>query len=60
VYEQKLAAGDQDAIDSKGVSPVAWRNINPIDKIELTEVTSKVDIGRLPHDITTLISDASH
>ena len=48
VYEQKLAVGDQDAIDFlKGVSPVAWRNINLIGNIEFTGETSKVDIEAL-------------
>jgi hypothetical protein len=48
VYEQKLAAGDQEAIEFiKDVSPVAWRNINLIGKIEFTGKPSKVDIEAL-------------
>jgi TnpA family transposase len=48
VYEQKLAAGDQEAVDFiKGVSPVAWRNVNLIGNIEFTGESSKVDIEAL-------------
>jgi TnpA family transposase len=48
VYEQKLAADDQDAIEFiKDVSPVAWRNINLIGKIDFTGEPSKVDIEAL-------------
>lgn len=45
---QHAAVGDQDAIDFlKGVSPVAWRNINLIGNIEFTGESSKVDIEAL-------------
>jgi hypothetical protein len=48
VYEQKLAASDQDAVDFiKGVSPVAWRNVNLIGKIEFTDESPVVDIDAL-------------
>ena len=48
VYEQKLAAGDQDAIAVlKGVSPVAWQHVNLIGKIEFSTSASKVDIDAL-------------
>ena len=48
VYKQKLAAGDQEAIEFiKDVSPVAWRNINLIGNIDFTGEPSKVDIEAL-------------
>lgn len=48
VYEQKLAAGAQDAVEFlKGVSPVAWRNINLIGNIKFTGEPSKIDIEAL-------------
>jgi hypothetical protein len=48
VYKQKLAAGDQDAIEIiKGASPVAWQNVNLIGKFEFTEENAKVDIDVL-------------
>jgi len=48
VYEQKLAAGDQEAIEFiKDVSPVAWRNINLIGNIDFIGEPSKVDIEAL-------------
>lgn len=48
VYEQKLAAGDQEAIEIiKGTSPVAWQNVNLIGKFEFTEENAKVDIDAL-------------
>ncbi len=48
VYEQKLAADDQDAIEIiKGTSPVAWQNVNLIGKFEFTEENAKVDIDAL-------------
>lgn len=48
VYEQKLAAGDQDALTIlKGVSPVAWQNVNLFGSFEFNPSTSKVDIDAL-------------
>ncbi|MBS3962875.1 MAG: Tn3 family transposase [Methylomonas sp.] len=48
VYEQKLAADDQDAIEIiKGTSPVAWQNVNLIGKFEFTKENAKVDIDAL-------------
>jgi TnpA family transposase len=48
VYKQKLATGDQDAIEIiKGTSPVAWQNVNLIGKFEFTEENAKVDIDAL-------------
>ena len=48
VYEQKLAAGDQEAIAVlKGVSPVAWQHVNLIGKIEFSTSEPKVDIDAL-------------
>jgi hypothetical protein len=48
VYEQKRAAGDQEAIDIiKGTSPNAWRHVNLFGKIEFTEAGPEVDIEAL-------------
>jgi hypothetical protein len=48
VYEQKLAAGDQDALAIlKGVSPVAWQNVNLFGSFEFNPSTSKVDVDAL-------------
>jgi TnpA family transposase len=48
VYEQKLAAGDQEALTIlKGVSPVAWQNVNLFGSFEFNPSTSKVDIDAL-------------
>jgi hypothetical protein len=48
VYEQKLAAGDREAIKLlRGVSPVAWRNIKLIGNFDFTAGTSQVDIEAL-------------
>jgi hypothetical protein len=48
LYEQKLAAGDQEAIAVlKGVSPVAWQHVNLIGKIEFSTSEPKVDIDAL-------------
>src|SRR5208283_1049011 len=48
VYEQKLAAGDKEAIKIlKGVSPVAWRNVNLTGDFDFTTGSSPVDIEAL-------------
>ena len=48
VYEHKLAANDQNAIEIlKGISPVAWRNVNLIGNFDFTTGTSPVDIEAL-------------
>jgi len=48
VYEQKLAAGDQEAIQFlKDVSPVAWRNINLIGNMDFTGEHSIINIEAL-------------
>lgn len=48
VYEQKLAAGDHEAITIlKGISPVAWRNVNLIGNFDFTTGSSPVDIEAL-------------
>jgi len=48
VYEQKLAADDKEAIKIlKGISPVAWRNINLTGNFDFTTDTSPVDIEAL-------------
>jgi len=48
VYEQKLAVGDQDVLNIlKGVSPVAWQNVNLFGSFEFNQSTSKVDIDAL-------------
>src|SRR5271166_483310 len=48
VYEHELAANDQNAIEIlKGISPVAWRNVNLIGNFDFTTGTSPVDIEAL-------------
>src|ERR1035441_3842908 len=48
VYEQKLTAGDQEAIKIlRGTSPVAWRDVNLIGNFDFTTGTSLVDIEAL-------------
>ena len=48
VYEQKQAAGDQEAQTIiKSVSPVAWQNVNLFGSFEFSPLTSKVDIDAL-------------
>jgi TnpA family transposase len=48
VYEQKVAAADLEAIKIlKGISPVAWRNINLIGSFDFTTSSTPVDIEAL-------------
>jgi TnpA family transposase len=48
VYEQKLVAGDLEAIKIlKGTSPVAWRNVNLIGNLDFTTSSTTVDIEAL-------------
>jgi hypothetical protein len=48
VYEQKLAAGDLEAIRIlKSTSPVAWHNINLIGNFDFTANSSPVHIEAL-------------
>ena len=48
VYEQKHAAGDEEAIETlRGVSPVAWRHVNLIGKFEFTAEAPVVDLDAL-------------
>jgi hypothetical protein len=48
VYEQKLAAGDLEAIKIlKGTSPVAWRDIHLIGNFDFTTSSMSVDIESL-------------
>lgn len=48
VYEQKQAAGDQEAMAMvKGISPVAWQHVNLIGKFEFSIAESIVDIDAL-------------
>lgn len=48
MYEQKLAAGDMDAIKVlRSVSPVAWRNVHLIGAFDFTPARSSVDIEAL-------------
>ena len=48
VYEQKVAAGDLEAVKIlKGISPVAWRNVNLIGNFDFTTSSSLVDIEAL-------------
>jgi hypothetical protein len=42
VYEQKVAAADLEAIEIlKGISPVAWRNINLIGNFDFTTSSTR-------------------
>ena len=48
VYEQKLAADDQEAIKILwGTSPVAWRDVNLIGNFDFAARTSQIDIEAL-------------
>jgi hypothetical protein len=48
VYEQKLAVNDQEAIKIlRGISPVAWRDVNLIGNFDFPAGTSRVDIEAL-------------
>jgi TnpA family transposase len=48
VYQQKLAADDQEAIKIlRGTSPVAWRDVNLIGNFDFAARTSRVDIEAL-------------
>ena len=48
VYEQKQAAGDQEAMAMvKGISPEAWQHVNLIGKFEFSTAESIVDIDAL-------------
>jgi TnpA family transposase len=48
VYEQKRAAGDQEAMDVlRRISPVAWQHVNLFGAIEFSPTVSKVDIDAL-------------
>jgi hypothetical protein len=48
VYEQKLAAGDLEAIKIlKGTSPVAWRDVNLIGNFDFTASSTPADIEAL-------------
>jgi len=48
VYEQKLAAGDLEAVKVlKSTSPVVWRDVNLIGKFDFTTSSTPVDIEAL-------------
>ena len=48
VYEQKLAAGDLDAVAFiKGMSPVAWQHVNLFGSIEFSDDDPDIDIAAL-------------
>ena len=48
VYEQKLAAGDLDAVAFiKGMSPVAWQHVNLFGSIEFSNDDLDIDIAAL-------------
>jgi TnpA family transposase len=48
VYEQKLAAGDLDAVAFiKGMSPVAWQHVNLFGSIEFSDDNPDIDIAAL-------------
>jgi Tn3 transposase DDE domain len=45
VAEQKLAAGDSDALENlKGVSPVAWRHVNLTGSFDFSASASPIDL----------------
>lgn len=57
VYEQKLAAGDQAAIDAlRGISPVAWQHVNLFGNFEFSDAGTKVDLDAL----ATLFAEAAY
>ena len=48
MYEQKLAADDQEAIKIlRGTSPVAWQDVNLIGNFDFAARTSQIDIEAL-------------
>ena len=48
VYEQKLAAGDEQAVEIlRKTSPVAWRNVNLFGNFDFTAGASTVDIEEM-------------
>jgi hypothetical protein len=48
VYEQKQAAGDQEAqAIIEGTSPAAWQSVNLFGSFEFTPSVSKIDIAAL-------------
>lgn len=48
IYEQKLAAGDDVAIQIlRGISPVAWQHINLFGSFEFSETPATVDLDGL-------------
>ena len=48
VYEQKVAAGDQEAINLlRSISPCAWQHINLFGSIEFSQRISDVDLDAL-------------
>ena len=48
VYEQKCAAGEQEAIKLlRGISPCAWQHVNLFGAIEFMQRASKVDLDAL-------------
>ena len=48
VYEQKRAAGDQEALAAMaGISPVAWQHVNLFGVIEFSRTISRVNLDAL-------------
>ena len=48
VYEQKVAAGDLDAIAFiQGMSPVAWQHVNMFGAIEFSDDEQSIDLEAL-------------
>lgn len=48
VYEQKQAAGDQEALSLiEGVSPVAWQNVNLFGSFEFNPSGTKIDVDAM-------------
>ena len=66
IYDQKLAAGDEAAIAIlKGMSPVAWQNINLFGTFEFSPGTMSVDLDALAARVLELVNwnvvaDPSH
>jgi TnpA family transposase len=61
VYEQKVAAGDLDAIAFiQGMSPVAWQHVNMFGSFEFSEEDPDIDLeAHWPQDMPTPCSGAT-
>lgn len=57
IYDQKLAVGDEAAIAIlKGMSPVAWQNINLFGTFEFTPGKTSVDLDALAAHLVDLVN----